>query len=183
MTSYVPGRLQNGIMTLNEVRRLENLNSIGPPGDVHFIQLNMTTVERLAAGDTGPGRANGLDGTEAAKLFDEWTRFASARLAGQKSATALLPAPPQDSATATAEPSPPVDQATADPDDATGPPPADSAAESGEAARETPPDAATLQVPREAFGRPSSTPWPVGSPKSHWRLSGKKRRSPTWPAG
>lgn len=39
--------LQNGIMTLNEVRRLENLSDIGPEGDQHFVQLNMTTVEGL----------------------------------------------------------------------------------------------------------------------------------------
>jgi ADP-heptose:LPS heptosyltransferase len=33
-------------MTVNEVRELENLNPIGPEGDQHFIQLNMTTLEK-----------------------------------------------------------------------------------------------------------------------------------------
>jgi hypothetical protein len=28
------------------VRELENLNPIGPEGDQHFIQLNMTTLEK-----------------------------------------------------------------------------------------------------------------------------------------
>jgi hypothetical protein len=31
---------------VNEVRELENLNPIGPEGDQHFIQLNMTTLEK-----------------------------------------------------------------------------------------------------------------------------------------
>jgi hypothetical protein len=33
-------------MTVNEIRELENLNPIGPQGDQHFIQLNMTTLEK-----------------------------------------------------------------------------------------------------------------------------------------
>lgn len=36
--------LQNGIMSVNECRRLENLNPV-PGGDKHFVQLNMTTLE------------------------------------------------------------------------------------------------------------------------------------------
>ncbi len=39
--------LQNGILTINEVRRLENRNGIGPAGDQHYVQLNMTTAERM----------------------------------------------------------------------------------------------------------------------------------------
>lgn len=38
--------LQNGIMSINEVRRLENLNPV-KGGDQHFIQLNMTTIDRV----------------------------------------------------------------------------------------------------------------------------------------
>jgi hypothetical protein len=33
-------------MTVNEIRELENLNPIGPQGDQHFIQLNMTTLKK-----------------------------------------------------------------------------------------------------------------------------------------
>jgi hypothetical protein len=36
-------------MSVNEIRELENLNPIGPEGDVHFVQLNMTTLDRLAS--------------------------------------------------------------------------------------------------------------------------------------
>lgn len=39
--------LMNGIMTLNEVRRLENLNPIGKQGDQHYIPSNMTTAQQL----------------------------------------------------------------------------------------------------------------------------------------
>jgi hypothetical protein len=39
--------LQNGWMTVNEIRELENLNPIGPEGDKHFVQLNMTTLDKV----------------------------------------------------------------------------------------------------------------------------------------
>jgi hypothetical protein len=39
-------------MTVNEIRELENLNPIGPEGDKHFIQQNMTTLEK--AGEEPP---------------------------------------------------------------------------------------------------------------------------------
>lgn len=38
--------LQNGWMSVNEIREAENLNPLGPEGDKHFIQLNMTTLEQ-----------------------------------------------------------------------------------------------------------------------------------------
>jgi hypothetical protein len=34
-------------MTVNEIRELENLNPIGPAGDKHFVQLNMTTLDKV----------------------------------------------------------------------------------------------------------------------------------------
>lgn len=54
MDSYVLA-LQWGLMTINECRRLENLNSIGPAGDQHFVQLNMTTAERMLQEPTAAG--------------------------------------------------------------------------------------------------------------------------------
>lgn len=39
--------IQNGWMNRNEVRRLENLNSIGPDGDRYFVPLNMTPLDRV----------------------------------------------------------------------------------------------------------------------------------------
>jgi HK97 family phage portal protein len=51
-SAYYVSALQNGWMTVNEVRELENLNPIGPEGDQHFIQLNMTTLEK--AGEPQP---------------------------------------------------------------------------------------------------------------------------------
>ena len=38
--------LMNGYMTINEIRRKENMNSI-PNGDEHYIALNMTTIDKL----------------------------------------------------------------------------------------------------------------------------------------
>ena len=36
---------QIGVMSINEIRGLENLPSIGEPGNVHYVPLNMTTAE------------------------------------------------------------------------------------------------------------------------------------------
>jgi hypothetical protein len=41
-------------MTVNEVRELENLNPIGPEGDQHFIQLNMTTLDKVGEASPTP---------------------------------------------------------------------------------------------------------------------------------
>ena len=56
MDAYMQA-IQNGIMSINEVRRLENLNGIGPAGDQHFVQLNMTTAERMAQ-EENPRKVN-----------------------------------------------------------------------------------------------------------------------------
>ena len=53
--------LTHGWMTVNEVRELENLNPIGPEGDQHFVQLNMTTLD--AVGDGAPDANEPMDGT------------------------------------------------------------------------------------------------------------------------
>lgn len=39
-----------GVMSINEVRALEELNSIGPEGDEHYLQTSMTTLGRIAEG-------------------------------------------------------------------------------------------------------------------------------------
>lgn len=49
MTSYRLG-IMTGIYTINEVRRLENLPTIGEAGDVHYVAANMTTVDAMADG-------------------------------------------------------------------------------------------------------------------------------------
>ena len=77
--------LMVGIMTINEVRRLENLNSIGPAGNVHYVPLNMTTAERMESGDlptpTGKGKAG--DDKQGA---DEFTRSMSRLMRDQRRA-------------------------------------------------------------------------------------------------
>ena len=39
--------ITNGVMSINEVRALEDLNGIGSSGDKHLTQLNMTTIEKI----------------------------------------------------------------------------------------------------------------------------------------
>ena len=51
-SAYYVSALQNGWMSVNEIRELENLNPIGPEGDKHFVQLNMTTLDK--AGEEPP---------------------------------------------------------------------------------------------------------------------------------
>jgi HK97 family phage portal protein len=46
-SSYYVSAIQNGWMTVNEVRQLENLNPVGEQGDKHLAQLNMTTLEQI----------------------------------------------------------------------------------------------------------------------------------------
>jgi hypothetical protein len=41
-------------MTINEIRELENLNPIGPEGDKHFVQLNMTTLDKVGQEQPAP---------------------------------------------------------------------------------------------------------------------------------
>ncbi len=50
--------LEKGFLTINQVCRLENMPGIGPAGDQHFIQLNMTTAENMLAGII-PGQPGG----------------------------------------------------------------------------------------------------------------------------
>lgn len=45
---YYRSLINSGVMSINEVRELEELNHIGPDGDQHYIQLNMTTISRIA---------------------------------------------------------------------------------------------------------------------------------------
>jgi HK97 family phage portal protein len=51
-SAYYVSALQNGWMSVNEIRELENMNPLGPEGDQHFIQMNMTTLEK--AGEEPP---------------------------------------------------------------------------------------------------------------------------------
>jgi ribosomal protein L12E/L44/L45/RPP1/RPP2 len=48
---YYRSLINAGIMSINEVRELEELNSIGATGDEHYMQLAMTTLEHIADGD------------------------------------------------------------------------------------------------------------------------------------
>jgi phage portal protein BeeE len=53
-SAYYVSALQNGWMTINEIRELENLNPIGPEGDKHFVQLNMTTLDKVGQEQPAP---------------------------------------------------------------------------------------------------------------------------------
>jgi HK97 family phage portal protein len=64
-SAYYVSALQNGWMTINEIRELENLNPIGPEGDKHFVQLNMTTLDHVgeSLADQADSATEPLDGT------------------------------------------------------------------------------------------------------------------------
>ena len=75
-SAYYVSALQNGWMTVNEIRELENLNPIGPEGDQHFVQLNMTTLDKLgqeppAAPQDAPPKP--MDGTPEDNTEDSTT--------------------------------------------------------------------------------------------------------------
>lgn len=53
MTAYQTA-LTNGLMTINECRRLENLPGIGEAGDQHYVPMNMTTAQRMMEGEEEP---------------------------------------------------------------------------------------------------------------------------------
>jgi HK97 family phage portal protein len=38
-----------GVLSINDIRELENLNPIGPEGDQRFMNSNMTTIEKIVA--------------------------------------------------------------------------------------------------------------------------------------
>lgn len=74
-----------GVMTINECRRFENLNGIGPAGDENMFPLNMGTVGQIVAGGGKPGAGPGSDhagfpaegggnNQDGAALMDSWTR-------------------------------------------------------------------------------------------------------------
>jgi HK97 family phage portal protein len=52
--AFYVSALQNGWMTINEIREAENLNPIGPEGDKHFVQLNMTTLDKVGQEPPAP---------------------------------------------------------------------------------------------------------------------------------
>ena len=60
-SAFYVSALQNGWMTINEIREAENLNPIGPDGDKHFVQLNMTTLDRVGQQPTDASEP--MDGT------------------------------------------------------------------------------------------------------------------------
>ena len=55
-SAYYVSALQNGWMSINEIRELENLNPIGPEGDRHFVQLNMTTLDKVGEQQPAEGQ-------------------------------------------------------------------------------------------------------------------------------
>lgn len=53
-TEALSKQFQNGALTVNQWMEIEDRNPVGPDGDVHFVPLNMTTLERAVAGEPDP---------------------------------------------------------------------------------------------------------------------------------
>lgn len=89
--------IQNGFMSINEVRRLENMNPV-PGGDKYLVQLNMTTLEN-AGQPPAPAPTLGGQAQDAAKMtdFDRLTRRMARleRRSRQKVEAPALPPPPR----------------------------------------------------------------------------------------
>lgn len=49
---YYRTMLNAGVFSINEIRELEEMNAIGSAGDEHYIQVNMTTIDAIANGET-----------------------------------------------------------------------------------------------------------------------------------
>ena len=64
-SEYYRNQLNLGAMSINEVRELEDQNSIGPDGDHYFMQLNMTTIDRIVSGESGKSTSDGFAGADA----------------------------------------------------------------------------------------------------------------------
>lgn len=52
--SYYREMLNLGVLSINEIRELENLNPIGPEGDQRFMQTNMTTLDKIGQDAPAP---------------------------------------------------------------------------------------------------------------------------------
>ena len=63
-SAYYVSALQNGWMSVNEIRELENLNPLGPEGDKHYMQLNMTTLDKVGEEPPMPEPMPGLPAVE-----------------------------------------------------------------------------------------------------------------------
>ena len=50
-STYYREMLNIGVLSVNEIRELENLNPIGPEGDQRFMQMNMATLQQIAEGE------------------------------------------------------------------------------------------------------------------------------------
>jgi HK97 family phage portal protein len=78
-SAYYVSALQNGWMTINEIRELENLNPIGERGDAQFVPMNLATIESLvqtaeekeAAAMTGENlQQQALNGAQVSSLLE-----------------------------------------------------------------------------------------------------------------
>jgi HK97 family phage portal protein len=63
--NFISQMIQNGVMSINEGRRLEDLNSI-EGGDEHYVQVNMQPINKKSDGTEGnkvsPGTGEGVPG-------------------------------------------------------------------------------------------------------------------------
>ena len=82
-----------GVMSINEIRALEDMNSMGPAGDFHFMLMNMTTVDRVANGENFNGHHTTQPAPEEGEtikeeqqnsqdVIDAYRRYVEATLSG-----------------------------------------------------------------------------------------------------
>lgn len=93
-----------GVLSINEIRALEDMNPIGPEGDKHFVPMNMTTAEKAGTEDASASQAGSSARAASADpearqaavgvlsdvLKRMWTKEANAAKRAAKNATTFL---------------------------------------------------------------------------------------------
>lgn len=80
--------LQNGVFTINDVLRLEDLNTTDENGDKRLVQMNMTTLDKVGESETtgsDPSRLAAITSETASNLtlIKEYTNFMRSRQNGK----------------------------------------------------------------------------------------------------
>lgn len=88
-SEYYRTMLNIGVMSVNEIRELEDLNPIGKEGDSHYMQLNMTTLDSIGnqvqTPDVRQQEESGFAESHMSLFSDAFTslaKFESARITG-----------------------------------------------------------------------------------------------------
>lgn len=78
-SAYYKTMWEIGAYSNNDILRLEDMDEIGPEGDQHLVQLNITTLKRIKEGTPQQGNGSAAKPDEGPNKFEEITEDAIAR--------------------------------------------------------------------------------------------------------